>query len=190
MARPRSHDKRNAILLAATKVFAERGLGAPTAAISGAAGIAEGTLFVYFKNKDDLLNELYRALKLELADAMMLGFPRRKSIQCRLQHIWDHYTKWGVAYPEQYKVLRQFQTSDRLTHESKVAGSAPFAEIETMAHDAIEQRIVQDIPLEFISTMMEAVAQATMGFMTSDPAGADKYRALGFEIFWKGITRK
>src|SRR5208282_1032371 len=68
MAKPKSEDKRNAILSAAAQVFAERGLGAPTAAITKAAGIAEGSLFTYFKTKDELINALYRELKLELAD--------------------------------------------------------------------------------------------------------------------------
>jgi AcrR family transcriptional regulator len=45
MAKPKSADKRNSILSAATQVFAERGLGAPTAAITIAARIAEGSLF-------------------------------------------------------------------------------------------------------------------------------------------------
>jgi AcrR family transcriptional regulator len=77
MARPKSEDKRNAILDAATRVFAERGLtAAPTSEISKQAGVAEGTLFTYFKTKDDLMNALYREIKLELADAMMSGFPR------------------------------------------------------------------------------------------------------------------
>ena len=44
-------------------LFAERGIGhAPTSAIAAAAGVAEGTLFTYFKTKDELLNELYREL--------------------------------------------------------------------------------------------------------------------------------
>jgi AcrR family transcriptional regulator len=189
MARPRSDDKRKAILLAATQVFGERGLGAATAAISGAAGVAEGTLFVYFKTKDDLLNQLYREIKLELADIMMSGFPRKRSVHNRLQHIWDRYTEWGVANPERCKVLRQLLMSDRLTQESKSAGLAPFAEIESMARDAIEQHILQDIPLEFISATMEAIAQTTMQFMASNPAGADKYRSLGFDLFWTGITK-
>jgi AcrR family transcriptional regulator len=47
MARAKSEDKRNAILSAATEVFAERGLGAATSAISHEAGVAEGTLFTY-----------------------------------------------------------------------------------------------------------------------------------------------
>jgi AcrR family transcriptional regulator len=76
MAKPKSEDKRNAILSAAVQVFAKRGLGAPTAAITKAAGIAEGSLFTYFKTKDELVNALYCELKLELADSMMSGFPR------------------------------------------------------------------------------------------------------------------
>jgi AcrR family transcriptional regulator len=41
MAKPKSEDKRNAILSAASQVFAERGLSAPTVAITSAAGIAK-----------------------------------------------------------------------------------------------------------------------------------------------------
>src|SRR6266545_4260342 len=105
MARPKSEDKRNAILAAATQVFAERGPGAATSTISSAAGVGEGTLFTYFKTKDDLLNALYREIKLELADAIMTGFPRKKSIRDRLRHVWDRYVEWGVANPMQQRVV-------------------------------------------------------------------------------------
>ena len=67
MARPKSDNKRKAILESAMELFAERGIGhAPTSAISAAAGVAEGTLFTYFKTKDELLNELYRELRKEM----------------------------------------------------------------------------------------------------------------------------
>lgn len=59
MARPRSEDKRQTILRAATQLFAEEGLNAPTARIAKAAGVAEGTIFTYFANKDVLMNQLY-----------------------------------------------------------------------------------------------------------------------------------
>jgi AcrR family transcriptional regulator len=53
--------------------------------------VAEGTLFTYFKTKDDLINALYREIKLELADAMMSGFLRKKTVRTRLRHVWDGY---------------------------------------------------------------------------------------------------
>jgi AcrR family transcriptional regulator len=154
MARPKSEDKRNAILEAATRLFAERGLtAAPTSEISKQAGVAEGTLFTYFKTKDDLINALYRALKLELADAMMSDFPRKKNVRTRLQHVWDRYVKWGIANPKERKVLAQLTVSEVLTKESRDAGSAPFVEFQTMIHDAIEQRLFRsDLPAELISS--------------------------------------
>src|ERR1700727_1823245 len=103
MARSKSEDKRNAILSAAIQVFAERGLAAPTSAVSQAAGVAEGTLFTYFSTKDELINALYREIKLELADAMMSDFPRRAGIRARFQHVWYRYLAWGIKNPGEHK---------------------------------------------------------------------------------------
>src|SRR3981189_1362024 len=153
MARPKSEDKRNAILDAATRLFAERGLtAAPTSEISKQAGVAEGTLFTYFETKDDLINALYREIKLELADAMMSDFPRKKNVRAKLQHVWDRYVKWGIANPKQRKVLAQLTVSEVLTKESRDAGGAPFVEFQTMIRDAIDGRVFpHDLPGETIT---------------------------------------
>lgn len=53
-------DKREAILRAATAVFAEKGFfNAKVADIAKAAGVADGTVYLYFKNKDDVLHSLF-----------------------------------------------------------------------------------------------------------------------------------
>ncbi|EOE1266584.1 helix-turn-helix domain-containing protein [Klebsiella pneumoniae] len=57
MARPKSEDKKQALLEAATAAFAQSGIAASTSAIARSAGVAEGTLFRYFATKDELLNE-------------------------------------------------------------------------------------------------------------------------------------
>src|SRR5271154_2787904 len=191
MARPKSEDKRNAILDAATHLFAERGLtAAPTSEISKQAGVAEGTLFTYFKTKDELINALYREIKLELADAMMSDFPRRAGIRERLQHVWNRYLAWGVKNPSQQKVLQQMTVWGGLTTESKRAGTAPFLEIEKMAEAAVAQHVFLDRPLEFIAAAMNALADTPMDFMRRAPKQADMYRKQGFEMLWAGITRK
>ncbi len=58
MARPRSKDRRNAILSAATSVIACQGLGAATATIAKEAAVSNGSLFLYFDTKATLFNEL------------------------------------------------------------------------------------------------------------------------------------
>jgi len=178
VARPKSEDKRNAILDAATRVFAERGLtAAPTSEISKRAGIAEGTLFTYFKTKDDLINALYREIKVELADAMMSGFPRRKRVRTRY---------WGMANREKRRVLAQLNVSGMLSKESIEAGST-FVEMQNTIRDAIELHIPRaDLPLELISKTMAALAEATMELIVLKPAMANKYRNSGFEMYWAG----
>jgi AcrR family transcriptional regulator len=192
VARPKSEDKRNAILEAATRVFAERGLAAsPTSEISKQAGVAEGTLFTYFKSKDDLINTLYREIKLELADAMMSDFPRKKNVRTKLQHLWNRYVKWGIANPEQRKVLAQLNVSEALTKESRDAGSAPFVEFQTMLRDAIEARVFRnDVPVELISKALAALVEATIDLMASNPAKANRYRETGFQMYWAALSRQ
>ncbi len=56
MARPKSEDKKQALLEAATAAFAQSGIAASTSAIARSAGVAEGTLFRYFATKDERIS--------------------------------------------------------------------------------------------------------------------------------------
>ena len=53
-------DKRDRILKAAVKVFAKNGFYATRVSeIAKAAGVADGTIYLYFKNKDDVLITIF-----------------------------------------------------------------------------------------------------------------------------------
>ncbi len=58
--RRRENDKYQRILEAAIKVFAEQGFFQSTIAqIAKEAGVADGTIYLYFKNKDDILVQFF-----------------------------------------------------------------------------------------------------------------------------------
>lgn len=187
MPRLKSDDKREAILSASIRVFAERGLAAPTSAISFEAGIAEGSLFTYFPTKNDLINALYRDIKLCLAAALMSGVARQPTVRGRLRHIWDAYIRWGIDHANQRAVLAMLQLSGRLTDETRAVGSAPFAEIQAMTRQAVTDRIIRDLPPEVFTAALESLAAATMNLITARPPKARQYSSMGFEIFWRGI---
>src|SRR5688572_12481731 len=53
-------DKREAILRAAIKVFASNGyFNSKVADIASQAGIADGTVYLYFKSKDEILHSIF-----------------------------------------------------------------------------------------------------------------------------------
>lgn len=191
MVRPKLGDKRTAILEKAATLFGERGLvSTPTSAISNAAGIAEGTLFTYFKTKDELINELYLYLKGELAQAMLSGFPAKGSVKLRLRYAWDHYVGWGAANPLRSKAIAQLLSSGKLTPQSRRLGLAPFAVIYKALETGIKQGELSPYPLDFIAAMFGAQAEATMAFMPRGKKAGHDYCASGFEMFWSGIAAK
>lgn len=64
-------DKRERILAAAERVFAKRGFfAARVAEIAKDAGVADGTIYLYFKSKDDLLISLFEHRMQQVNDAL------------------------------------------------------------------------------------------------------------------------
>jgi AcrR family transcriptional regulator len=189
MARPKSEDKRNAILAAATQVFAERGLAAsPTSAISRAAGVAEGTLFTYFGTKDVLMNELYREIKAEIAETVLPDFPRGAPARAQLAHVWEHFVDWGAANPDKCLVIAQLGLTSGLTDDTRAAGMRPFLALETLMRASVADGTLRDYPVAYIAATMNALAETTMQFMRAEPKHAARYRGQGFELFWNGIA--
>jgi TetR/AcrR family fatty acid metabolism transcriptional regulator len=82
-ADPPRPDKREAILRAATDVFAERGFfTAQVADVARAAGVAAGTVYLYFRGKDDLLVSIFeRTMREAIADGRACVAPLRDPIE-------------------------------------------------------------------------------------------------------------
>lgn len=189
MARPKSEDKRNAILAAAVEVIAEQGAGAPTAKIAKLAGVAEGTLFTYFDNKDELLNALYLSLKGELREALVPNFPSGASVRERALHLWRNYVGWGVANPHKRKVMLVLSASDRITERSRAAGMQAFAETGTLIEDCVACGHLNGQPPAFAAAIMGALAETTMDFIVREPARREQYLLAGFNAFWNAVAQ-
>jgi AcrR family transcriptional regulator len=188
MARPLSEDKRTAILEAATGVVATLGLSAPTAKIAKGAGVAEGTLFTYFVNKDELLNRLYLALKMDLRNAMMTDYPASKTLMDRSRHVWDRYMRWGSTHPLKRRAMRQLAVSDRITGENKKLVADAFEEVNDMMGECAAGGPMRHQPPSYVSAIMSAIADTTMDFIAREPVQAKRYTKAGFDAFWKAVT--
>jgi AcrR family transcriptional regulator len=189
MARPRSEDKRNAILVSATEVVAELGVSAPTAKIARNAGVAEGTLFTYFSSKDELLNQLYLELKSDLAVAISTGYPFDKSLLVRTRHIWNFYVGWGSAHPLKHRAMTQLGVSERVTEKSKKLGADAFKEVNQTIREMLAGGALKGQPPAFAAAILVAMAGTTMDFIAREPGRAQHYTKAGFEAFWRAVTK-
>jgi len=189
MARPLSEDRRSALLEAAAAVFAEHGLQAPTALISKTAKVSEGSFFTYFKTKDELIAALYQRLRLDLASAVMGGFPSRGSIRERLEHVWTGYVSWGAANPVERRALRHVTMSKAIGPAVRAESGVLFAEVERLHQDAIDQRKMRELPPSMASQALKAFAEMTMDLIERDPKRQKEYMAAGFQMLWGALAR-
>ncbi len=190
MARVKSEEKRAILVNAATKVFASKGLSASTASISAEAGLAEGTLFIYFKGKDDLINSLYVELKTELSTAMLAGFPESGDIREQVQHVWNNYVDWGGQNRDRLETMHKIKVWEGLNPEVADQLAARFAQLYQLTENAIKQGVFNDTPFMFLIAMLSAQAETTMNFIRQFPGESEEYKKRGFEVFWNGFARR
>lgn len=111
MTRPKK-EKYGLILDAAQKVIAESGFhGAQVSRIAKEAGVADGTIYLYFKNKEDILVSLFRERLGDLVNLFNESIGERDSAEEALRTVCKiHFTQLemnvDLAYVTQIE-LRQ-----------------------------------------------------------------------------------
>ncbi len=105
-------DKRENILAAALKLFVEYGFhGTPTSKIASEAGVSNGTLFHYFKTKDDLVLALYDSVKSELNDYLHIAVDSIIDVEEKAKTLIAQTTHWAMANPKKFYYIQQIYFS-------------------------------------------------------------------------------
>ncbi len=86
--RGKDGDKRERILAAAISVFAEKGFYATRVSeIAKAAGVADGTIYLYFENKEDVLVSIFRDRIGQLIEVLKREIAEARSVEERIRRI-------------------------------------------------------------------------------------------------------
>lgn len=188
MARPRSEDRRHAILSAATRVIASQGLSAPTATIAREAGVSNGSLFLYFDTKAVLLNELYVGLKDEMGAAAITGLPADAEPREQILHMWTQWLRWAITNPDKRRTLAQLQVADDITVDSHQLVSQSAWGMAEVLERGRANGPMHDAPLKFVLTLANAIADATIDAIIREPAQAQAHSRVAFDAMWRVLA--
>lgn len=189
MARPKSEDKKQALLDAATEAVAQSGIMASTALIARKAGVAEGTLFRYFATKDDLFNALYVHLKSDLCHTMLADLDRTESDPKRFtRHIWNRYIDWGISHLNGHGAIRQLAVSEKITPETLQIVEDMFPELRQLCRRSLLPVFMTEEFRAFGDALFLSLAETTMGFASRQPERAADFKAHGFEAMWRALS--
>jgi TetR/AcrR family fatty acid metabolism transcriptional regulator len=130
-------DKREAILRAAIKVFAGKGFfNSKVADIASEAGVADGTVYLYFKSKEDILHSVFDRAMEEFISEGKREIAEITEADERLRRIAElHLEKLGADRDLAIVFQVELRGSTKFMEEFSAAG---FAEYLGIIHQTIE----------------------------------------------------
>ncbi|OHB24810.1 MAG: hypothetical protein A2X84_10525 [Desulfuromonadaceae bacterium GWC2_58_13] len=182
-------DKRAALLKAALELFAEQGFnGSSTALIAKRAGVASGTLFFHFKNKEELIHELFREVLTKIEHQVLETFPADMAIRERLLRILANLLRYFLNNPDVFKFAEQYRFSP--FGEREIHRTENRNEIQTLLLQAREQQIIKDAPL----LVLETIIFGPISSLAKEHANCgtpidDEMCRLVIEACWDGVKR-
>ncbi len=106
MAR-RSGEKHQVILDAAIKTFSRSGYHRTRVSdIAGEAGVADGTVYIYFENKEDILISLFQNLMNRFVEELRTELAGCRDANEKLETIIDYHLRTLESKPEQARVTQ------------------------------------------------------------------------------------
>jgi len=187
--KPKDEKKVEAIALAVYRLAATRGLAAMTLAdIARTAGVATSTLYVYYKSREDLLDDVYQKAK----TATVLRYGRNDqpdaALKARVRRIWTNMVDNRIANSDQVAFLEQYAHSDFISDASRALGlsmAAPFHEL-LAAGQRDEQ--LKSVPAVLLAATIMGVAKETAMLIASGRLADDEQaRSNGFQLCWDAI---
>jgi len=188
--REQGMDKQEAILTTALTLFTERGFfGTPTSLISKEAGVATGTLFFYFKTKEDLIDTLYRRTKSEAAQAMCRGLNKEKTAKAKLRRLGFNAVEWGIQNPAKLKFMEQFAHSPFVSTTAQEEGMSHFLFLQDLVQAGIREGVIRTFDPSLLFCMMASALSGliTRASATDDPAEQEALIEQGLDFVWNGM---
>lgn len=137
---PDSCDKQARILGAALDLFVERGFrGTTIPVIAGRAGVAAGTIYLYFESKERLVNTLLGGIKGQLGARLVRDLGAAgDSVSAQFDALWSVFAGFALRHPRAVAFLDLHHHGSYITPEALAAWAPGEAALE--AHFALGVR--------------------------------------------------
>ena len=167
-----NNDKRDRILDAAVSVFADRGFfQSRVSDIADAAGVAGGTIYLYFKSKDDVLISLFEDRMDKIIRRVQARLSEEPSSKGKLRIFIEQHLSMVQQHPDLAEVLIvELRQSSKFMREYRPTKFAEYLDvIESIIRTGIETHEFRDgvsprLAKRLIFGALEEVSATWLGF--------------------------
>ncbi|MFD1707231.1 TetR/AcrR family transcriptional regulator [Siminovitchia sediminis] len=153
--RLKDENKIESIFNAAIQLINEHGLsGTSMSKIAKKAGLSASTIYVYFENKEDMLNKLYLNVKKNMSQEVFYNYDDSISIQSAFEHTLKKFINFILTNKEEFLFLEQFSNSPLLHMLSRNEGTELFEPIFSLFEKGKSQNVFKQVDSNLLHMFM------------------------------------
>jgi len=189
MARSRDEAKVDAIFKASLKLVLKEGFsGFKMSQVSKDAGIATGTLYIYFKSKEELINELYITTKRESVNALLMAYDDQTPFVEGFKKMWYNYLKYCLLKPEEGAFVEQYFRSPFLRPEIVAETDLLLYPIFQLLERGKKEKLVNKFPTELlVSQLIGGINEIARWHHNGRLKLTNQSQKHAFEMAWNSI---
>jgi AcrR family transcriptional regulator len=117
--RVRDENKETAIREKAMEMIVKEGFdGLSMQKLAKAAGVSPATIYIYYKNREDLLHQLFNEAQKTFADTALVNFDPSASLEDGLWLQWKNRLRYIEKYPVYFQFYEQFRNTHLVNHKN------------------------------------------------------------------------
>jgi AcrR family transcriptional regulator len=181
--------KETAIFDAAIKLITANGFADTSMSkIAKAADVSPATIYVYFENKEDMLNKTYSHVKKEMATAFAKGLKPELTVAEAFKVIWNNFYKYAVDNSIKFSFTEQFANSPIVDRVRKDEGMSYFQPLFEWFERGKREKVFKNISIEIFAAFAFApiiglAKQHNCGEVVLD----NKMLKTVYDITWKAV---
>lgn len=148
-------DKKQAILESLLKLVNREGFyHLNMKNIAKEANIAAGTIYLYFKGKEELINALYRMIVTGFNQKVLEGYEEGRSVKDNFFDMLDRAIAFYLGAPDKFSFVEQYTYAPFLFKENRDENFLLLLPIYKMMKEGKKQKIVKNIPDAILLSMI------------------------------------
>ncbi|PKL81980.1 MAG: hypothetical protein CVV24_12450 [Ignavibacteriae bacterium HGW-Ignavibacteriae-3] len=147
--------KQDAIIQATVKLVNEIGfVSSSVAKIAREANVSPATIYIYYKNKEDLLVSTYVDIKQKLSEALLKNFDESKPFRDILKTVWLNGFEYVAKNIKHYQYAEQFSNSPYSDLVDHVKVEKHFEPMLKVLQKGIDQKVIKNVPHEMLAAFI------------------------------------
>jgi AcrR family transcriptional regulator len=183
--------KENAIKSAALRLVIETGFsGLKIADVAKAAGIGTGTMYVYYDDKEHLINDLYLHTKREVANVLLDPAHESGNFYETFRKMWMAYFHFCLQQPEKMFFVEQFYYSGFVAEQVKEVTESYFEPLDQFLMQAQELGLIKKVDIKISKAFIQGAIHEVVRVLVKEKRTlqtADMEQC--FDMAWGSIRK-